>query len=582
MKLLALLVCVLLYARSGDAQAKKATPKPVAAGAVGKMDRNCFDMHQTGMCMGMFVQRWFFSETSGRCFLNQGCFYQGFATIRECNKECRCKQPMNEGAGSGGFNCELEVQKYAFAGEACTPFMYTGCGGNGNRFNSITQCMNTCKAKEFEHTEMLGEFGMMGHALNQMGWNMGNNGGGFRNGMNRNSMISRGMGNTGMGMGSFNMGMGNPGNGMRNPGNGMGHSNMGMGNPGNGMGHSNMGMGHSNMGMGNPSNGMGHSNMGMGNPSNGMGNPSNGMGNPSNSMGNPSNGMGNPSNGIGNPSNGMGNSNMGMGSPNTGMGNTGMDMRNPNTGMSGLGNGQMGMGNTGVNGIVGNNGQMEMGNNGGHGRGIGNNGGNGMGNMGTTISNTNNKNVGMANTNSAIGSGNPGVGSQNAGTDIAHPNQAASLITGSTSGSAADTKANTGIASFSFSTAGSKNVRNHILDKSAMPNQGNGQMPGLTNPGTGWTNTGMRNMQNTNNPGMGNTGMNNNPSGSMGTGGGGMNMAQNMPPPQNHNFGQGNSFFGSQGTNSQSSFGNNNAMNPTTTIVPGTTNMATWMFMGVK
>lgn len=40
MKQLALLVCVLLYARSGDAQAKKATPKPVAAGAVGKMDRS--------------------------------------------------------------------------------------------------------------------------------------------------------------------------------------------------------------------------------------------------------------------------------------------------------------------------------------------------------------------------------------------------------------------------------------------------------------------------------------------------------------------------------------------------------------
>ncbi|CAG2202163.1 unnamed protein product [Mytilus edulis] len=368
MKQLALLVCVLLYARSGDAQAKKATPKPVAVGAVGKMDRNCFDMPQTGMCMGMFVQRWFFSETSGRCFMNRGCFYQGFATIRECNKECRCKQPMNEGAGSGGFNCELEVQKYAFAGEACTPFMYTGCGGNGNRFNSITQCMNTCKVREFEHMEMMGEFGMMGQGFNQMGWNggnMGNNGGGFRNGMNRNNMNSRGMGNNGRGMGSSGMGMGNNGMGMGNPSNGMGNSNMGMRNPSNGMGNSNMGMGNSNMGMGNP--------------------------------------------------------NMGMG--------------NPNTGMSGWGNGQMGMGNNGGNGMGGNNGQM----------GMGNNGGNGMRNMGTTVSSMNNQNVGMANTNSGMGSGNPGMGSQKSGTSITQPNQPASLVTGSTSAGATETKASTGI-----------------------------------------------------------------------------------------------------------------------------------------
>ncbi|CAC5385574.1 unnamed protein product [Mytilus coruscus] len=486
MKQLALLVCVLLYARSVDGQARKATPKPVATGAVGKMDRNCFDMPRSGMCMGMFVQRWFFSEATGRCFMNRGCFYQGFATIRECNKECRCKQPLNEGAGSGGFNCELEVQKYAFVGEACTPFMYTGCGGNGNRFNSVTRCMNTCKVREFEQMEMMGEFPMMGQGgfgFNQMGWNggnMGNNGGGFRNGMNRRNLN---------GMAPNNMNS----NGMGSPMNGMGNPSMGMGNAG-------MGMGISGMGMGNPSMGMGNS-------------------------------------GVGNPS---------------------MGVTNQNMGMRGWGNGQMGMGN---------------------------NGGNGMGNMGTTMSNMNNQNLGLANANSGMGSRNSGMGSRNSGmgsqnSGINQPNpQSGSFITGSTSG-VTNNKASTGIAN--PGTVRSKNVRDHILDKSAMPNQGNGQMPGMTNPGTGWTNTGMGPMGNTNNPGIGNTGLNNNPTGSVGSGGGGMNMVQNIPPGENHNFGQGNSIFGSGRTQSQSSFGNNNAMNPTTTIMPGSTNMATWMYMGIK
>ena len=465
---------------------------------------DCFDMPRTGMCFGMFVQRWFLNSATGGCFRSRGCHYQGFMTVMECNKECRCKQPLNEGAGSGGINCELELQKYAFVAETCQPFMFTGCGGNGNRFNTMQQCMSTCKVRELELLDMMGEYPHLMIQQRGMGWNSGSNARGFSNGqMTPGNMHGGSMNNMGM------HSMGNQGLGSRgNPG----MANMGMGS----MGFPGMG----NQGMGNS----GMSNQGMG----GMGSP--GMGNMGmEGMGNP--GMGNM--GIGGMRNqgmgGMGMGNRGMGSMgNPGMGNHGMG--NPGMGNQGMGSiANQGMGKSGM-GSTGNSRLGAMQNAGQDGGGIG------QGGM---------ENMGMATMGST---GIKSSGSNPMGSSLNHGGMA---------------KVNAPISS---------------QQEVAKPGStGNTAMGAMNSAGA----TGMGQRQNSNNKMA---------SGQSPTAVGGFMNSQTQPSgnnalqSKNHNFGQGNSLFGS-GT--QSSFRNsrNNPLYVTTTqsfITPGFTDMAPWMYMGVK
>jgi len=41
------------------------------------------------------------------------------------------------------------IRKFAYkpSNKGCVPFVYGGCGGNGNRFDSIQSCDSACKGK---------------------------------------------------------------------------------------------------------------------------------------------------------------------------------------------------------------------------------------------------------------------------------------------------------------------------------------------------------------------------------------------------------------------------------------------------
>lgn len=61
----------------------------------------------------------------------------------------RCLEPMSEGA------CSDYVLLWYFhlrSGE-CRPFVYGGCGGNGNRFHSKHECQSQCCATERSRAE---------------------------------------------------------------------------------------------------------------------------------------------------------------------------------------------------------------------------------------------------------------------------------------------------------------------------------------------------------------------------------------------------------------------------------------------
>ncbi|XP_055695924.1 papilin isoform X3 [Lutzomyia longipalpis] len=109
------------------------------------------------------IQRWYFDQNTQRCqqFEFGGCRgnKNNFYTERECQSACRhepgrveyttpparapvsiCEEPRDYG------NCNGNELKYFFNRDtaSCEAFYYTGCGGNGNRFESQEQCERQC------------------------------------------------------------------------------------------------------------------------------------------------------------------------------------------------------------------------------------------------------------------------------------------------------------------------------------------------------------------------------------------------------------------------------------------------------
>jgi len=54
----------------------------------------------------------------------------------------RCFEEMAVG------NCRDKIERWYFNNETghCEPFTYTGCGGNGNNFNTTKYCRHACRA----------------------------------------------------------------------------------------------------------------------------------------------------------------------------------------------------------------------------------------------------------------------------------------------------------------------------------------------------------------------------------------------------------------------------------------------------
>ncbi|KAK8392409.1 hypothetical protein O3P69_014644 [Scylla paramamosain] len=100
-----------------------------------------------GMCRASF-KRYFYNTSSQTCeeFIFGGCLGNdnNFGTLEECHQECQspdiCSQPVRAGVCSGGearWYYNTETRK-------CEPFLYSGCGGNGNNFRSKSQCEARC------------------------------------------------------------------------------------------------------------------------------------------------------------------------------------------------------------------------------------------------------------------------------------------------------------------------------------------------------------------------------------------------------------------------------------------------------
>ncbi|RVE51788.1 hypothetical protein evm_003591 [Chilo suppressalis] len=128
----------------------------------------CKLQHKTGNCSKpRTMTRYYYDAHLDQCltFLYSGCGgnRNQFETIQDCERLCKGATYMPEQDADGKNFCSVQPNsglcmamfyKYYFDvnENRCKTFIYGGCGGNQNRFNTMSECMNECQqdAEDFD------------------------------------------------------------------------------------------------------------------------------------------------------------------------------------------------------------------------------------------------------------------------------------------------------------------------------------------------------------------------------------------------------------------------------------------------
>ncbi|XP_059156176.1 papilin-like [Physella acuta] len=101
----------------------------------------------TGVCRAN-INRWYYNHKEGTCspFVYGGCGGNGnnFKTADECNNFCSAQEICMKQKDVG--NCRAAMPRFYFDSKAgqCYSFLYGGCGGNLNNFESLSACDRRC------------------------------------------------------------------------------------------------------------------------------------------------------------------------------------------------------------------------------------------------------------------------------------------------------------------------------------------------------------------------------------------------------------------------------------------------------
>lgn len=118
-----------------------------------RREKACNQPPEPGPCLG-YVPRFFHNATSNKCeiFIYGGCRgnLNRFKSLRTCQMHCRAvpvfnsSEVCNLAPETGPCKAAFPRLYYNPQSQRCEPFIYGGCDGNSNRFESIEDCMRTC------------------------------------------------------------------------------------------------------------------------------------------------------------------------------------------------------------------------------------------------------------------------------------------------------------------------------------------------------------------------------------------------------------------------------------------------------
>lgn len=134
------------------------TPVPPSRTSPIDKDDFCLERPEPGTCRGSF-ERFYFDTKSGEChkFLYGGCDgnRNNFETKEECDVQCKSRlkgslddNPCNLESDTGP--CRASIPRFFFNVQSgkCEMFVYGGCAGNDNNFETANDCERKCPSQD--------------------------------------------------------------------------------------------------------------------------------------------------------------------------------------------------------------------------------------------------------------------------------------------------------------------------------------------------------------------------------------------------------------------------------------------------